>query len=152
MDTGDVSGFRFVYSTTPFAFRTSGGDAPEALTSFRATKDQQAAGSAVTYSFSFDKYDADYHVAVVAYDEAGNVGNYSNVVRVRLPTPTDPTGGPPTGPTGEIMSSPCSIKDIVSCIPLILIFFGNIDFSISTIIEYCCIGLGVVTSSAHLAS
>ena len=99
-DTGDVAGFRFVYSPTPFAFRT-GGDAPEVLTSFEANQDQQAAGSAVTYSFSFDKYDADYHVAVVAYDEAGNVGNYSNVVRVRLPTPTDPTGGPPTGPTGQ---------------------------------------------------
>ena len=98
-DAGNVSGYRFVYSPSPFAFRGGEGGAPDALTSF-ASKDK-AAGSAVTYSFTFDKYEKDYHVAVVAFDEAGNVGNYSNVVRVRLATPTDPTGGPPTGPTGN---------------------------------------------------
>ena len=95
-DAGKARGYRFVYSPSPFAFRS--GD-PSALTSFEA---RDPAGSAVTYSFTFDKYDADYHVAVVAFDETGNSGNYSNVVRVHLPKPSDPTT-PPTGPTGKLV-------------------------------------------------
>ena len=43
------------------------------------------------------RYDADYHVAMYAVDDAGNRGNLSNIVVLRVPAP--PTEPPTEGPS-----------------------------------------------------
>jgi hypothetical protein len=61
------------------------------------------AGSESSYSFSFKRYDKDYHVGIYAIDEAGNRANISNIVLVRIPEPTtteDPNGGGTEAPVG----------------------------------------------------
>ena len=54
------------------------------------------AGSESSYSFSFKRYDKDYHVGIYAIDETGNRANISNIVLVRISEPEtteNPTGG-----------------------------------------------------------
>ena len=57
------------------------------------------------YTFTFNNYDKDYHVAIYGIDESGNKANISNIVLVRLPQPPstegpyDPTSESPIGPT-----------------------------------------------------
>ena len=91
-DQGTVRKYHFVYSPSPFAFRTtSGGGGAKGIETFHEAETlHEKAGSPMTYSFTFDKFDRPYHLAIYAVDEAGNAAEFSNVVRVFLPTPEDP--------------------------------------------------------------
>ena len=91
-DQGTVRKYHFVYSPSPFAFRTtSGGGGAKGIETFHEAETlHEKAGSPMTYSFTFDKFDRPYHLAIYAVDEAGNSAEFSNVVRVFLPTPEDP--------------------------------------------------------------
>ncbi len=57
------------------------------------------AGTKATYSFTFNNYDKDYHVAIYAIDNQGNKGALSNIVMVRFPQP--PSTEDPIDPTAE---------------------------------------------------
>ena len=91
-DQGTVRKYHFVYSPSPFAFRTtSGGGGAKGIETFHEAETlHEKAGSPMTYSFTFDKFDRPYHLAIYAVDEAGNSAEFSNVVRVFLPTPENP--------------------------------------------------------------
>lgn len=57
------------------------------------------AGSVVTYSFSFQNFDRDYHIGIYAFDESDNKANISNIVGFRIPQPETTVG--PSGSTKE---------------------------------------------------
>ncbi len=88
-DTGSTSGYEFLFSDHVEDLIFAGRQPPILHTS----NQKDVAGTKATYSFTFTKYDRDYHVAMVAIDNKGNRGNVSNIVLVRFPQP------PPTGTT-----------------------------------------------------
>ncbi len=53
----------------------------------------------MTYSFSFQNFDRDYHIGVYAFDESDNKANISNIVGFRIPQPETTVG--PSGSTKE---------------------------------------------------
>ena len=94
-DHGSASGYMFVFSLDA-ADLAEPGRSPPVLHSVEGRSDE--AGSAQAHSFPFrHRYDADYHVAMYAVDDAGNRGNLSNIVVLRVPAP--PTEPPTEGPS-----------------------------------------------------
>ena len=58
------------------------------------------------YTYTFFRYDVDYHVAMYAVDDAGNRGNLSNIVVLRVPAPpTEPPTEGPSSPGGDSIIS-----------------------------------------------
>lgn len=91
-DTGNVSSYKFIFSEDVSDLLDPSRQPPILHTVSR----QDAAGTEAKYSFTFKRYEKDYHVGLYAMDEAGNQANISNIVLVRLPTPpstVDPNGG-----------------------------------------------------------
>lgn len=57
------------------------------------------AGTIVTYSFSFQNFDRDYHIGIYAFDESDNRANISNIIAFRISQPETTVG--PSGSTKE---------------------------------------------------
>ena len=94
-DHGSASGYKFVFSLDA-ADLVDPGRSPPVLHSVEGRSDE--AGSEQSHSFQFrHRYDADYHMAMYAVDDAGNRGNLSNIVVLRVPAP--PTVPPIEGPS-----------------------------------------------------
>lgn len=97
-DHGSVSKYTFIFSEFIVDLLDTSNQPPILHQFDRPDK----AGALATYSFTFNKYDKDYHVALYGIDEAGNRANVSNIVLVRLPQPasTEDPPGPTEGPVG----------------------------------------------------
>lgn len=93
-DTGMVSKYNFVFSEDIVDLLDSS-RSPPILHEVSSKSDQ--AGTEAMYSFTFNNYDKDYHVAMFAIDGQGNKGKLSNIVLVRLPQP--PSTEDPNNPT-----------------------------------------------------
>ena len=91
-DAGNVAKYAFVFSEDIMDLL----DATRQPPILHEVERSDAAGIDAIYTFTFNKYEKDYHVAMYAMDEAGNKANISNIVLVRLPQP------PTTEDPGEI--------------------------------------------------
>lgn len=90
-DSGRTASYEFVFAEDIATLIDPAGK-PETMHSF-ARADE--AGSASSYKFAFRRYDRDYHIGLYAFDEIGNRGKLSNIVRVRLEGPGPTTDGVP---------------------------------------------------------
>jgi hypothetical protein len=99
-DSGNVSSYKFIFSEDITDLLDASRQPPVLHTVTR----QDEAGAKATYSFTFKRYDQDYHVAMYGLDESGNAANISNIVLVRLPQPPGTEG--PTDPSEPDPLSP----------------------------------------------
>ena len=114
-DSGSVSGYSFVYSDEPFALLDGN---PAVL---HQVERRDAAGSEATYSFTFNKFDKNYHVAIYGVDEAGNRGNVSNIVTVNLPAPQNPGAPEPEPEDGKAKANWLMVGVIAGVIVAVLL-------------------------------
>ena len=104
-DTGNVSKYEFIFSEDITDLLDSTRNPPI----LHKVTQSDVAGTDANHSFTFNKYDKDYHVAMYGIDNTGNKADISNIILVRLPEPTstigpiDPTTTPPTGETDWVM-------------------------------------------------
>merc|ERR1712226_510968 len=70
---------------------------PSKLNVLHRLQRRDSASMAVSHTFTFKDYDKTFFVAMYAYDQSGNIGKLSNIVRVQMPSPDGP--GPNPGPT-----------------------------------------------------
>ena len=110
-DAGQVSKYAFVFSEDITDLLDSSRQPPILHEVARA----DSAGIDAIYTFTFNNYEKDYHVAMYAIDEAGNKANISNIVLVRLPQPpTTSTGTPTTQGPGNPQDTNWLMVGIVS--------------------------------------
>ena len=74
-DHGNVSDYHFVFSEDVMDLL----DANRTPPILHEVSRSDAAGTKAIYSFTFNNYDKDYHVAIYGIDEAGNKANFSNI-------------------------------------------------------------------------
>ena len=104
-DSGNVFKYEFIFSEDITDLLDPSRDPPI----LHKVTQSDVAGTNANHSFTFNKYDKDYHVAMYGIDETGNKADISNIILVRLPEPTstvgpvDPTTTPPTGETDWVM-------------------------------------------------
>ena len=100
-DSGSVSGYNIVYSDSYNALRLAvSNNKPSQISVLHRLQRRDVAGEKVSHSFTFKDYDKNYFVAMYAYDQRGNQGKLSNIVRVRMSSPNGQGTSPgPTDPT-----------------------------------------------------
>ena len=91
-DAGQVSKYAFVFSEDIMDLLDSSRQPPI----LHEVSRQDSAGIDAIYTFTFNNYEKDYHVAMYAIDDVGNKANISNIVLVRLPQPPTTSTGTPT--------------------------------------------------------
>ena len=78
-DSGFVSGYNFVYSDSISKMLSIiNSKNPSHLNVLHRLQRRDNAGSSVSHTFTFQKYDKLYFVGLYAYDQAGNLGKLSN--------------------------------------------------------------------------
>ena len=100
-DSGYVSGYHFVYSESiSEILPVLSSNDPTSLRVLHKLQRRDNAGSDASHTFTFMEYDQTYFIGIYAYDQSGNVGRLSNIVKVKMAKPYGPNPSPgPTDPT-----------------------------------------------------
>ena len=124
-DTGFVSGYKFIYSDSIVDILSYFYTDPNKASGLKILEEVQRpdeAGIAAQHTFSFKKYDKDYHVAMFAFDESGNGGRISNVILIRMPSGDGQNPGPGPGPNNPDKTNWLTIGIIAASIVGSLLF------------------------------
>ena len=100
-DSGFVSGYNFVQSDSiSEILPVLSSNDPTSLNLLHKLQRRDSAGSDASHQFTFMEYDQTFFIGMYAYDQSGNVGRLSNIVKVYMPKPFGPNPSPgPTDPT-----------------------------------------------------
>ena len=104
-DVGSVASYRFVFSQNIEDLIDPIKGEPEVLLGFDRI---ERAGTVAKFDFNFPHYDQDFYVGAYGFDMAGNRGKISNLVHVRVSSPTSVYVNPRSSddPTLNLTSSP----------------------------------------------
>ena len=84
-DSGYVSGYHFVYSESiSEILPVLSSNDPTSLRVLHKLQRRDNAGSDASHTFTFMEYDQTYFIGIYAYDQSGNVGRLSNIVKVKI--------------------------------------------------------------------
>ena len=84
-DVGSVASYRFVFSQNIEDLIDPIKGEPQVLLGFDRI---ERAGTVAKFDFNFPHYDQDFYVGAYGFDMAGNRGKISNLVHVRVSSPT----------------------------------------------------------------
>ena len=104
-DVGSVASYRFVFSQNIEDLIDPIKGEPQVLLGFDRI---ERAGTVAKFDFNFPHYDQDFYVGAYGFDMAGNRGKISNLVHVRVSSPTSVYVNPRSSddPTLNLTSSP----------------------------------------------
>ena len=100
-DSGFVSGYNFIYSDSiSEMLNKANSNNPSQLNVLHRVQRRDNSGLRVSHTFTFKEYDKIFFVGLYAYDQSGNSGRLSNIIKIRMPRTGGPDPGPgPTDPT-----------------------------------------------------
>ena len=102
-DQGKVSLYKILLSTNRSELQSGLALFAESLTEFR---EDSEAGEEVNFMFDLHLYNEDVYLGVVAMDEAGNLGQMSNIVKTHIRYTEPPLVEAGLGVSSDSMSSP----------------------------------------------